>query len=52
MACCKTTEVQDIFKDLASIITWPSVTSICGVCRPNLPKVRRLFLQKSFKALD
>jgi len=36
VAYCKTTEVEKIFNDFKSTITWPWVTVICDICRPDL----------------
>lgn len=36
VAYCKTTEVEEIFNNVKGALSWPSVTVICDICRPDL----------------
>ncbi|MHC4496527.1 MAG: Rid family hydrolase, partial [Planctomycetota bacterium] len=36
IAYCKTTEVEKIFEDSRKALSWPWITVICDICRPEL----------------
>ena len=36
IAYCKTTEVEKIFNGVKGNLSWPWITVICDVCRPDL----------------
>ncbi len=36
VAYCKTSEVEQIFKGVKPTLTWPTITVICDICRPDL----------------
>jgi hypothetical protein len=36
IAYCKTTEVEKIFEASRKALSWPWITVICDICRPEL----------------
>ena len=36
IAYCKNTDVEKVFNDIKRNLSWPLVTAVCDICRPDL----------------